>query len=83
MSGFWLVSYLVLWVLVIGAALVILALAREIEALHKHLEALQKFLSRTDWGSDGRERTKAEEYTAMERTAAHTGSDVNLDKAQR
>ncbi len=79
MSGFWLVSYVVLWVLVIGAALVVLALAREIELLHKRLEALQKFLSLADWGSDGRERTQAEEYTAMERTAAHTGSDAHQE----
>jgi uncharacterized membrane protein YccC len=45
MSGFWLVSYIVLWALVIGVGLVILALAREIEALHTRLDSALDYLS--------------------------------------
>ena len=37
MSGWWLVSYVVLWVLVIGLALLTLALARQIGTLHLRL----------------------------------------------
>ncbi|GAB4578430.1 MAG: hypothetical protein Fur0022_11650 [Anaerolineales bacterium] len=44
MSGFWLISYVVLWLLVIGGALAFFAMAREIETLHKKLDTLQKFL---------------------------------------
>ena len=44
MNGFWLISYVILWVLMIGSGLVILALAREVEALHKRLDILQKYL---------------------------------------
>ena len=44
MSGFWLVSYVVLWLVVISGGLAFLAMAREMETLHKKLDALQKFL---------------------------------------
>lgn len=44
MSGFWLVSYVVLWLVVIGGGLAFLAMAREMETLHKKLDTLQKFL---------------------------------------
>lgn len=40
MSGLWLVSYVVLWVLAMGGGLVILALAREIEALYTRLDSV-------------------------------------------
>ncbi len=56
MSGFWLISYVILWLLVMSTGMVILALAREIEALHARLDALHKCLSRTDWGSNDREK---------------------------
>ena len=42
MTGFWLISYLVLWIIVIGFAMVILALAREIEVLHQQLESFRR-----------------------------------------
>ena len=45
MTGFWLVSFIVLWVVVVGLALVILAIAREIEQLHARLEAMQRYLA--------------------------------------
>jgi hypothetical protein len=48
MTGFWLVSYIVLWLIVIGEGLVILALAREIEESHKKLDSLHRDLSKTD-----------------------------------
>lgn len=48
MTGFWLVSYIVLWLIVIVGSLIIIALAREIEELHKHVNALRPFLSKID-----------------------------------
>lgn len=42
MTGFWLVSFIVLWLVVLAGAVVILALAREIESLHARLEAVEK-----------------------------------------
>lgn len=45
MSGWWLLSYVVLWILMIAAGLAILALAREVETLHKRLDSLHKILS--------------------------------------
>lgn len=44
MNGLWLVSYLVLWVLVVLVGFVFLALAREIEALHKKQETLENYI---------------------------------------
>jgi flagellar motor component MotA len=43
MSGLWLVSYVVLWLVVMGGALAFFAMAREMETLHKKLDTLQKF----------------------------------------
>jgi len=42
MTGFWLVSYIVLWVVVIGEGLVILMLSREIESVQTRLEAVER-----------------------------------------
>jgi len=46
MSGFWLVSYVVLWLVVIGGGVAFLAIAREMETLHKKLDTLEKYLHR-------------------------------------
>ena len=43
MTGLWLVSYLILWLIVVISALVVLALSREVEYLHKQIEALHLF----------------------------------------
>jgi hypothetical protein len=48
MTGIWLVSYIVLWLLVLGGGAVILILAREIEALHARLESIERRKSRAD-----------------------------------
>ena len=48
MTGFWLVSYIVLWLIVIVSGLTIIALAREIEILHKNIDTLLPYLSKTD-----------------------------------
>ena len=42
MTGIWLISYVVLWLLVLGAGVVILILAREIEALHQRQDAMER-----------------------------------------
>lgn len=42
MTGLWLISYVVLWLLVLGGAVVVLLLAREIETLHARLEAVER-----------------------------------------
>lgn len=52
MTGLWLVSYLIMWLLVVIGGLLVLALAREVEALHKRLESLEQFLRGTDLGMD-------------------------------
>lgn len=46
MTGFWLVSYIILWLLVVVGGLIIIALAREIEVLHKHMDSLSPYLSK-------------------------------------
>lgn len=46
MTGFWLVSYIVLWLIVIVSGLTIIVLAREIEVLHKHMDSLRPYLSK-------------------------------------
>lgn len=56
MTGLWLISYVVLWLLLVGAVLVILALSREVEELHKRVNLLQKYLIITDFGSNGKEQ---------------------------
>ena len=45
MSGFWLISFIVLWIMVVIQGLIILALAREIEKIRKWLESLRKFIN--------------------------------------
>ena len=52
MTGFWLLSYIVLWLLVIVGGLIIIALAREIEVLHKHVNSLLPYLSKMEPDSD-------------------------------
>ncbi|GAB4577978.1 MAG: hypothetical protein Fur0022_07100 [Anaerolineales bacterium] len=44
MNGFWLISYLILWLVVISGALGFFAMAREVETLQKKLDSLEKFL---------------------------------------
>ena len=51
MTGFWLISYVVLWLLVLGEGLVILVLAREIESLHKRLEAAGRPWNKSEAGT--------------------------------
>jgi hypothetical protein len=53
MSGLWLISFVFLWLLVIGSILVILAMAQEIEALHSRLDSLQKYISTPNLDYDG------------------------------
>ncbi len=48
MSGLWLVSYVVLWLLVILGGLTVLALAREVEALHRQLDSIRPYLTKGD-----------------------------------
>lgn len=52
MTGFWLVSYIVLWVVVIGEGLVILMLSREIESVHTRLEAVERRHHRANGAGD-------------------------------
>jgi len=42
MTGLWLISYVVLWLLVLGGAVVVLILAREIESLQARLETVER-----------------------------------------
>lgn len=42
MTGIWFISYVVLWLLVLGGGVVILILAREIEALHQRQDAIER-----------------------------------------
>jgi predicted Holliday junction resolvase-like endonuclease len=48
MSGLWLVSYIILWLIVIVIGLIVVALAREIEVLHKQLDSLRPYLLKAD-----------------------------------
>lgn len=64
MTGFWLVSFIVLWVVVIGLALVVLAMAREIESLHTRLDSLMRFKS----GFDESKHTKKQPLIPLEET---------------
>jgi len=57
MSGFWLVSYLILWLLVLAGGLALLALAREMENLRKKHKTLQAYLQ----GKQGEEEEKSNE----------------------
>jgi hypothetical protein len=45
MNMFWIVSYIVLWLLVIVLGLVILALSKEVETLHRKLEEILAVLA--------------------------------------
>ena len=63
MSGFWLLSYVASWLLVIGGGLLILALAREVESLHRRLDALEKHLQRLTVGDEARERRAPDQQT--------------------
>ncbi len=44
MTGFWLVSIIVLWIVVIGLSLIILALAKEVEVLHNRVDSSRRFI---------------------------------------
>lgn len=45
MTGFWLASFVVLWVVVVALAMVILAMAREIEDMHRRLETMSYYMA--------------------------------------
>ena len=57
MSGFWLVSYLILWLLVLAGGLALLALAHEMENLRNKHKTLQAYLQ----GKQGEEEEKSNE----------------------
>ncbi len=59
MNTFWFISIIISWMLLIGAILVILALAREVEVLHRRLDSLQTFLRSPDWSNNGKEHVRA------------------------
>jgi hypothetical protein len=65
MTGFWLVSYIVLWLLVIVGGLIIIALAREVETLHNHVEFLLPYLSKTVSDSPVRGEQESERDDAI------------------
>lgn len=44
MSGLWLISYILLWLIVVVSGMVILVLAREIEDLHKHVDSIRPYM---------------------------------------
>jgi hypothetical protein len=46
MNEYWLVSYIILWLVVIGCGLILLAIAREVESMHGKLETLDQFIRR-------------------------------------
>lgn len=48
MTGFWLASYIVLWLIVVVGGLTVIALAREIEVLHKQLDSLLPYLTKKE-----------------------------------
>ncbi len=48
MTGLWLITYIILWIIVIMGVITILAMAREIEVLHRHLDSLKHFLENSD-----------------------------------
>jgi hypothetical protein len=58
MTGFWLISYVVLWIMVVTEGLVILALAREIEALHSRVDKAEQRLHRMDGKGEAVIRTE-------------------------
>lgn len=58
MNGFWLISYIVLWVIVIVGGLIILALSREIEHLHEHFDSLLKYIPHEGTDSKKEEPTR-------------------------
>lgn len=54
MTGFWLASFVVLWIVVVALAMVILAMAREIEDMHRRLESMSRYLSRSPVGKSAK-----------------------------
>ncbi len=44
MTGIWLASYIILWLLVIVGGVTLLALAKEILQLHKQLEEMRPYI---------------------------------------
>lgn len=51
MSGFWLIGFIVLWIVVVGLALVILAMAKEIENLHVRLDSVVQYLGSPEYST--------------------------------
>lgn len=71
MTGFWLISFLVLWIVVIGLAMVILALAREVEVLHKRVDSISRF---NGISYDGENADKNQSVIQQEKTEPVTGN---------
>ena len=62
MTGFWLVSFIVLWIVVISLALIIFMMAREIEVLHTRLDSYKHFYK----SLDGNERDNNQSMIQLE-----------------
>ncbi len=60
MTGLWLLSYVVLWALLLFACLFMLALAREIEALHKKLDTVLAYLRSPNLGVTASDPTETQ-----------------------
>jgi hypothetical protein len=42
---FWIISYVITWLILIAACIVILMLSREVDSLHYRVETLEKYIS--------------------------------------
>ena len=73
MTGLWLLSYVILWLLLIATGLVILALAREIEALHTRLDSLYHLLDKVHTGTEGQSSPQD-----IQQTVPQNSSDARL-----
>lgn len=69
MNTLWLVSYIVLWFLVITGGLVILALSREVESLHQKLKEILDIISSPNRG-------KREDESVVENDKERNGVDT-------
>ena len=78
MSTWWLVSYVVLWLLVMGMGLVILALSREIEALHTRLDSLYHLLDKVHTGTEGQSSPQD-----IQQTVPQNSSDARLHSTEQ
>lgn len=74
---FWVISYVISWLILIAACIVILMLSREVDSLHNRVETLEKYISQLSVGVGLRNKKPGSNYRHFSNPNITEKIDVN------